>query len=157
HNRGNTTLTQVPTDLEKKGDFSKTLVADTAGNPTAALIYDPFNVVPYKTGILQRVPYPNAVTTAPNNRYGVYMAGFYPSPNHAPLDFRGGQNFQATVVQTVRRNNSTNRVDYQKGKLSLYGSGGISWSENLTPRFFGKSPLNGAPSLTNDKNPYGQI
>jgi hypothetical protein len=157
HNRGNTTLTQVPTALEQRGDFSQTLVRDLSGNPANVVIYDPFNVVEYKPGILQRIPYPNAATTAPNNQYGIYMAKFYPAPNREPLDFTGAQNFQAAVVQKIRRHNLNNRVDYQRGKISLYGSGGNYWADNVNPRFFGKSPLNGAPSVTRDKNPYGQV
>ena len=43
------------------------------------------------------------------------------------------------------------------GNHSIYGSGGFGWGQIVTPRPFGTSPFNGAPSITSDSNPYGQI
>jgi hypothetical protein len=66
-------------------------------------------------------------------------------------------NFQAYTVQTVRRHNLNNRIDFLRGKHSFYASGGISWAEIVSPRPFGKSPFNGAPGSQSDHNPYFQF
>ena len=43
------------------------------------------------------------------------------------------------------------------GKHSIYGSGGISYAEIVTPRPFGEAPFNDADGVRGDKNPYFQI
>ena len=60
-------------------------------------------------------------------------------------------------MTTVRRHSSNNRVDFRHAKHSIYGSGGISWAEILTPRPFGTAPFNDAAGIRGDKNPYFQI
>jgi hypothetical protein len=68
-NRGVTSLLTVPTDIERKGDFSNTFIRDTNGSPVPAQIYDPFSVTqlgPTSTS----APFPNA--TIPNpDKYAV--------------------------------------------------------------------------------------
>ncbi len=61
------------------------------------------------------------------------------------------------MVNTVRRQTLNNRVDYRLGKHSIYGSGGFDFGDVTQPRPFGNAPFNDAPTITNDRNPYGQI
>jgi len=156
HNRGSTTLTTVPTDLEKKGDFSQTNIRSATGQPTPAQIFDPFNVTQIGTNLYQRAAIPNAIIPNPNP-YALLMDSYYPEPNRAPDDAFNTNNFQGTVVTAVRRHSLNNRLDYKRGAHSIYGSGGLSYATITTPVLFGKAPFNNAPSLTKDKNPYGQI
>jgi hypothetical protein len=155
-NRGVTSLLTVPTDIERKGDFSNTFIRDTNGSPVPAQIYDPFSVTQLGPDLYQRTPFPNA--TIPNpDKYAVLMYGFYPSPNRTPDDAFQTNNYTAGTVNTTRRHSLNNRIDYRRGAHSFYASGGIGYGKILQPRPFGKSPFNGAPSETSDKNPYGQI
>ncbi len=85
------------------------------------------------------------------------MYGFYPLPNRTPDDVFSTNNFEASTVQTVRRHSSNNRVDFRWKNHSIYGSGGISYAEIVTPRPFGTAPFNDAPAIRADKNPYIQL
>ena len=156
HNVGIATLATVPTALERTGNFSQTLVADTSGNPIPVQIYDPFNVTLVGPQLYQRAPFPNAIIPNPS-QYALTMMSYYPLPNRTPTNFTGAQDFQSSTVETVRRHNTSNRIDYSRGKQSIYGSGGLEYANIANPRAFGKSPVNGAPAVTKDKNPYGQI
>ena len=146
----------VPTALERLGNFSQTLIRDEAGNPVPARIFDPFNVVQEGPDLYRRVEVPNAVITNPDP-FALRMLGFYPLPNRTPDDVYNLNNFESTIHQSVRRYSSNNRVDLRLGNHSLYGSGGISYAEIITPRAFGESPFNGADGIRGDKNPYVQI
>lgn len=156
HNRGIANLATVPTALERVGNFSQTQVRDQNGAAIPVQIYDPYNVTQTGTQLYERAPYPNA--TIPNpNPYALKMLSYYPLPNRTPDDFTGINNFQSSTVQTVRRHNLSNRVDYRIANHSIYGSGGLEYGKIETPRAFGESPVNGAPTTVKDKNPYGQI
>ncbi|HEX3879298.1 MAG TPA: carboxypeptidase regulatory-like domain-containing protein [Bryobacteraceae bacterium] len=156
HNVGIATLATVPTALERMGNFSQTLVADQSGNPIPVQIYNPYSVTMVGPQLYQRAPFPNAIIPNPSPA-ALLMMSYYPLPNRTPTNFTGAQNYQSTTVETVRRHNTSNRVDYVRGKQSFYGSGGLEYANVANPRPFGKSPVNGAPAVTKDKNPYGQI
>lgn len=155
-NSGNVTITTVPTALERVGNFSQTLIRDTSGQPVAAQIFNPFQVTQIGADLYQRMPFPNAIVTNPNPA-ALYMNSFYPDPNRTPDDVFNTNNFTATTVQTIRRHSMNNRVDFRWKNHSIYGSGGLGYGEVTSPRPFGESPFNGAPSRTRDKNPYAQI
>ncbi|HXA52318.1 MAG TPA: TonB-dependent receptor [Candidatus Acidoferrum sp.] len=158
-NRGVTNLSTVPTDLERNGNFSQTLIRETTGLPVAAAIFNPFSVVQQGPDLFQRTPYPNAIVTNDSPAFGaaVYMDSFYPKANRTPDDVYNTNNYSSSTIQTVRRQSLNNRLDYRWGKQSIYGSGGFGYGNVVTPRAFGTAPFNGAPNLTSDKNPYGQI
>src|SRR5713226_8567538 len=82
-NRGVTSLLTVPTDIERKGDFSKTFIRDTNGAAVPAQIYDPFSVTQLGPDLYQRTPFSNAVipNNSPAYAAAVYMNSFYPKPN----------------------------------------------------------------------------
>jgi trimeric autotransporter adhesin len=155
-NQGVVTLTTVPTALERIGDFSKTFIRDESGQPVAAQIFNPFQVTQLGPNLYQRAPYPNAIVTNPHPA-ALLMNSFYPLPNRAPDDVFNTNNFTITKVQTIRRHSLNNRVDFKWRNHSIYGSGGFGYGEVQTPRPFGESPFNGAPSRTRDRNPYLQI
>ncbi|HET7218140.1 MAG TPA: TonB-dependent receptor [Vicinamibacterales bacterium] len=151
-----TSLMTVPTALERVGNFSQTLKPDENGNPIPVRIYDPFNVTQINADLYRRAEIPNAII--PNaNPYAVRMFSYYPLPNRTPDDVYNANNFESTTTTTVRRHSNNNRVDLKLGSHSIYGSGGISYAEIITPRPFGEAPFNDAPGVRSDKNPYIQI
>jgi len=158
-NSGSTVLSTVPTALEKIGDFSKTLTRETTGLPVPAQVFNPYSVVRQGPDLFQRLPYPNAIIPNDSPAYAaaVYMDSFYPAANRTPDDVYNTNNYSSTVVKEIRSRRLNNRLDYKLANHSIYFSGGFGWGQIITPRAFGTSPFNGAPNLTKDSNPYGQI
>src|SRR6266404_2629124 len=154
-NQGQNFLSTVPTDLERVGNFSKTFI-NVGGVATPAQVYNPFSVTQLATDLYQRAPFPNAIIPNPNP-YAVHMYSFYPLPNRTPDDVYNTNNYASSVVNTVRRHTLNNRIDYRLGRHSIYGSGGFDFGDITQPRPFGKAPFNNAPTVTNDRNLYGQI
>lgn len=155
-NQGVANLATVPTMLERVGNFSQTMIRDASGAPVAAQLYDPWSVTQLGTDLYQRTPIPNAIIPHPDP-YGLTMYSYYPEPNRTPDDAFNTNNFSSGTVNTIRRHNLNNRVDYRLGNHSIYGSGGFYYGEVIRPRPFGVAPLNDAPTETKDKNPYAQI
>jgi hypothetical protein len=156
NNQVSTQLMTVPTALERVGNFSQTFIRDEAGNPVPARIFDPWNVVQMGPDLFRRLEFPNAIIPNPDP-FAVRIYGYYPLPNRTPDDAFNTNNFEATTEQTIRRHSSNNRVDFRYGKHSIYGSGGISYAEIITPRPFGQAPFNDVDGVRGDKNPYFQI
>ena len=138
-----TSLLTVPTALERVGNFSQTFIRDENGNPVPARIFDPFNVTQINSDLYRRAEIPNAIIPNPDP-YAVRMYSYYPLPNRTPEDVFNTNNFESTTTQTVRRHSSNNRVDFKWKDHAIYGSGGISYAEIVTPRPFGTAPFNDA-------------
>jgi hypothetical protein len=136
-----TSLLTVPTALERVGNFSQTFIRDESGNPVRARVFDPFRVTQLGPDLYQRAEFPNAIISNPDP-YALRMYSFYPLPNRTPDDVFNTNNFESSVVQTVRRHSSNNRISY---------------AEIVTPRPFGTAPFNDAPAIRGDKNPYVQV
>ena len=85
---------RVPTDLERKGDFSQTMVADNSGKPVPVQIFDPFSALPYQGSptVFIRQPYPGNVVTNPD-RFGVKTLQSYPLANNPPTDAFSNNNY----------------------------------------------------------------
>jgi len=156
NNQTSTALMTVPTALERVGNFSQTFIRDESGNPVRARIFDPFNVVQEGPDLYRRVEIPNAILPNPDP-YALRMFAYYPQPNRTPEDVYNTNNFESTTTTTVRRHSANNRVDFKQGAHSIYGSGGISWAEIITPRPFGAAPFNDADGIRGDSNPYLQL
>jgi hypothetical protein len=84
HNRAVDYLKTVPTDLEKKGDFSQTLV-NVSGVPTPVKIYDPFSVTNIGTNLYRRAMIPNAIISRPDP-YALKLFSYFPAANRTPQD-----------------------------------------------------------------------
>ena len=118
-------------------------------------MYNPFGVTNWPRTCIN-VRFPNAITPNPNP-YAVHMYSFYPEPNRTPDDPSNVNNYASSEVNTVRRHTLNNRVDFKHGKHSIYGSGGFDYGDVSQPRPFGTAGFNDAPTITKDRNPYGQI
>jgi trimeric autotransporter adhesin len=162
HSTPDTYLGKVPSDLERQGDFSQTMIPDVNGNPVAVHIYNPFTATPYQgsTTIFQRQIYPGGVVTNPNP-YGLKLLQGYPEPNHTPSDAFGDNNYSFTGNSPEVRDSLNARVDYRLGaRQSLYVTGGLSEGSSTPPNQWGpQSPFVNMnwPGLTTDDNPYGAI
>ena len=155
-NQGVNYLSTVPTALERVGNFSQTLIKSATGTPVPAQLYNPFSVVQIANNLYQRAPYPNAIIPNPNS-YAVHIYSLYPIPNRTPTDVFNTNNYGSSVINTVRTDTLNNRIDYKHGMHSIYGSGGFDFGTITQPRPFGSKGFNDAPSITSDRNPYGQI
>ncbi len=156
---------RVPTALERKGDFSQTLVPDANGNPIPVQVFDPYSAVPYQgsSSVFIRQIYPGAVITNADP-YGLKILQAYPLPNHTPSDaFQTNNYFFQGSVPTVRNNLAT-RLDYRMGdRQSLYLSGGLqngsmgavnAWGEN---KYGFYNNANGQSTPRSDDTPYAMV
>lgn len=112
-------VSTVPTDLERTGDFSRTLTP--GGAPR--LIYDPVTTqFDAATSTVTRTPFPNNII--PSNRLnatGVKLLGDLWKPNRAGDDLSGVNNFKNAYAWWVKYYNLSDRVDYNiSDNLRLY-------------------------------------
>jgi hypothetical protein len=135
-------LVTVPTALQRNGDFSQTVISGTNGVPTPVTIWDPDNIVGEpNTNVYQRAPYPNNVIPNPSP-YALKIMSIYPLPNRTPSDAFGDNNFFTQGKRTFSRSSNNSRMDYHRGRQSIYMSGGVSIGSITTP-----SPYSGANSV----------
>jgi hypothetical protein len=155
-------LATVPTEKERQGDFSSTMVRDNNGNPAPVNIFDPYSSKPYQgsSTIVERSPYPNNIITNPDP-YGLKIAQAYPLPNQAPTDAFGHNNYSFSGTIPIVRNSLATRVDYRPtDKHSVYFSAGKSFGSFTPPNRWGDDNafVNIAmPGVTSDSNPYGAV
>ncbi|HWC95942.1 MAG TPA: carboxypeptidase regulatory-like domain-containing protein [Candidatus Sulfopaludibacter sp.] len=154
-NQGQNYLQTVPTDLERVGNFSQSMLSN-AGAFVPVQVFNPFSVTQLGTDLYQRAPFPNAIITNANP-YTVHIYSFYPKPNRTPDDPTNVNNFASSEVNTIRQHRLNNRIDFKSGRHSIYGSGGFDYGDISQPRPFGTAGFNDAPTITKDRNPYGQI
>ena len=162
HNTAADWLATVPTPQQKKGDFSQTLV-NVNGVPTPVQLFDAFNVVQMATNLYQRVPIPNSVIPTPNAA-ALKLYSYYPDPNRAPSDAYNSNNYFHRGLQTTDKNDVNARIDYQRGRQSFYGTGGIHSGSINTPQpwgdnnpFYNSPTSGGIAPIVSDKNPYAGI
>ena len=103
----NSQLTSVPTDLEKQGDFSQSLVH---GLP--AEIYDPATST-LVNGVVTRQQFPgNKIPGARFDPLAKIYSGFFPEANNTPLPGTNNQNnYRYSVNSPSSDDNWTGRLD----------------------------------------------
>jgi hypothetical protein len=109
----NTFHAYVPTDAEKRGDFSQWL-AEHPGDPRF-VIYNPFTFDPETQ---TRQPYPNNVISSPNPIALEYLSHF-PAPNgyRSPLADEGDyNNYEGRTTNGIDNDNYSLRIDYNFGR-----------------------------------------
>ena len=89
----------VPTDLERKGDFSKSIGPD--GNPLQ--VFDPVTHQQYQGNVIPQTSL---------NPIGLAIAAVYPHPNLAAASF-GTNNYNGTDVLKDRADESIYKLDHQ--------------------------------------------
>jgi hypothetical protein len=130
---------RVPTDLERKGDFSQTLVQDNNGNLVPVQIFDPFSVngpgqmrTQYANNLIPAFGTPGSPITA----VGQALANAYPEPT-GPVDPNSGSNFNKGVVNTSPYLQFDAKIDHQLSeKTHLSGRYSQQNSSFTNPGFF---------------------
>lgn len=151
----------VPTDLQRQGNFSQTMVSSASGTPTPATIYNPFTAVAVPgTGdqVFQRQLYAGGIVTNPDP-YGLLYLTAFPEPNHAPSDPFGDNNYYYSGSGTTNRNDLNARLDVRLGKNALYASGGLQNGTTSGINTWGNGPWYNMswPGDITDENPYAAI
>lgn len=122
-------VTSVPTELERRGDFSATRFLAAAG-PTAISIFDP--ATSRVSGTMRvRDPFPdNAIPASRINAISRRLVDQYPQANRQGSSVTGRQNFLYQGLRTYSRDVFTSRVDhYVSDRHRVFGR--FSWQENL--------------------------
>ena len=174
HNYGSGSNQHVPTALERVGDFGSSYISGSNGQPTPIEIFNPFNVTAVNSNLYQRAEYPKS-TNCTSNPAGSYGCGDiitnpsavgltilknYPLPNATPTDPYGTNNFVTTLVNTISQYTMNNRIDYKRGRHSIYGSGGFDRGTIVNPSNYGSASVKGFNDvgiITFDRNIYAQI
>ncbi len=105
---GFTRILTVPTEPQRRGDFSQTLNA----RGQLIRIYDPATTRTVGNQVV-RDPFPGNVI--PSNRIDPVarqLIAFWPLPNRPPVNVAGAQNFAGTRARKFIRDNVTGRVDH---------------------------------------------
>jgi len=147
-----TNVSNVPTALQRSGDFSQTF----NNNGTLATIFNPFTTRtnPAGAGFI-RDPFPgNRIPTNMFDPVGTKIISFYPAANTTGDPLTNARNF-AAAGKTVTSNDRVDvRIDWAKSeKLTLFGRVTKAWQENIAPVYFG----NGADTNFSDVNPRHQV
>lgn len=105
---GSVRTLNVPTELQKAGDFSQTYNA----RRVQVLVYDPATSRS-EGGSVLRDPFPaNRIPAARMDPVALKILPFYPSPNRAPDDIAGANNFRANNVTALTRDNYVVKIDH---------------------------------------------
>ena len=109
----------MPTDLEKTGDFSKSLNA----NGALRTIYDPYTTTINAAGAVTRTPFAgNLVPASRFDPVGLRVMKDLLSPNRTPDNVTGLNNFSDVTTQRWNYWNLSDKVDwYVNDKLRVYG------------------------------------
>ncbi len=84
------TISTIPTALQRSGDFSQTFAA----NGAPVIIYDPATLTTLGDGTRQRTAFPgNRIPTSQQNAVGAAVLGFYPAANLAGNPVTNASNY----------------------------------------------------------------
>lgn len=104
----------VPTEAERRGDFSQSIINYQNGQPVYARIFDMFNGHQDAQGNWIRPEFPNA--TISNGQQVALMRNYlnlWPLPNHAPdANTSSTNNFYAIIKSTRPTDRETFRLDH---------------------------------------------
>jgi hypothetical protein len=119
-------VSTVPTDLQRKGDFSQTYTRLTNREPAAITIYDP-QTTRTVSGALRRDPFPGNVI--PANRFdpvALQLLAFYPLPNAVSDPITNVNNLRLAYKDPVYDNGYVVRVDHHiSSRHQIFGR--YSW------------------------------
>lgn len=147
-----TNISNVPTALQRAGDFSETRNAAGVVSP----IFDPFSTVPNPDGPgFVRTQFPgNRIPASRFDPVAMKVIQLFPQGNTAGDAFTNTRNFVA-AGKTVTTNDRVDvRIDWAKSeKMTMFGRLTKAWQENVAPQYFG----NGADTNFSDVNPRHHV
>lgn len=122
--QGSPRIATVPTELERRGDYSQTRTATAALIP----IYDPATTRRDAAGVLLRDAFPNNII--PSSRLDPVAKNvlqLIPIPNRTPSNaFTNSQNYQTEIVPTTDSRQYHGRVDHRFSNANSFFAR-ISW------------------------------
>jgi hypothetical protein len=143
----------VPTDLQRKGDFSQTF------NPDGSLqqIYDPRNCMSQGVGLpCMRTPIAgNNLTTLPADPIGLALLKLYPEPTPGLGDpVTGLNNYRAATISNTTQNQFDLKLDHHfNDKRWISGRYSYWHNDSATPFVAGSGSFNdGMSSFTTGNN-----
>jgi hypothetical protein len=131
---GVSTLTTLPTTLQRSGDFSAT--KNSAGQ--LINIYDPLTTVATGTNTYARSPFPN--NRIPDNRIDPVsrkLVTFYPTPNLPGDPVSGVNNFFTAAGATNLADQYNTRIDHVLARHRLFGRYSYNNAERGAANYFG--------------------
>ncbi|MDZ4801579.1 MAG: carboxypeptidase-like regulatory domain-containing protein [Bryobacteraceae bacterium] len=141
--RGDTFLGTVPTELQRKGDFTQTLTQ----RGQQIVIYDPdtTRVDPANPARFIRTAFPGNVLPASRiNPIGAKMAAYYPLPNTTGDPLTGTNNFVNNAARAIEQANFGSRVDHNMGQAwRMFGRFSVNRSTLAQPDTFGNPATSG--------------
>lgn len=127
-----TSITTLPTAMERAGDFSNTRNA----NGSLSTIYDPFSYRPNPNGAgFARDAFPgNRIPASLFDPAGVRAVALYPEPTGPGDPFTQTRNYQRTGKSTNLSDKTDIRVDWAKSeKHTFYGRYSRAWRQKGNP------------------------
>jgi len=176
HNFATSELLSVPTALERKGDFGSTNVSGINGLPVPLQLFNPFSVTAINSNLYQRTEFPTSTNCTSNpfvgaavgcgdvipnpSPVGLAILSEYPLPNAPPINAYDGNNYSTSIVNTTSQYLLNNRVDWKRGRHSVYVTAGLQWDTINQPNSFGAGNVanfNDVGLVTADRNYYSQL
>ena len=124
----------VPTDLQRKGDFSQTYTYDLNGNPVLQQIFNPLSIA---NGI--RAPFKrNIIPPEMLDPLALNVMKLYPEPNVPGDPVSGTNNFRTNVASTSEGYQYDIKLDFMaSAKHHISGRYSMSHNVSQTPLVFG--------------------
>jgi hypothetical protein len=115
HDSAVTTLSRVPTELERQGDFTQTFVRTSTGAFVPVQLYDPFSTRanPGGTGFVRTAFSSAALPGGRLDPVALRAIQDYPLPNRSPDDPTGRNNFISSAGTISDSNQYNARLDHQ--------------------------------------------
>lgn len=140
-----TGLLTVPTDAERRGDFSN------YRNPQGQLItiYNPFDTFTDATGAIKRRPFPgNIVPLSMQHPISRRVIEYYPAPNTQGVQFTNQNNWFGQGVNSSKNNQTDQKIDWNiSEKNRINGRYSAAWGKSSPANLFGNAanPFNTGP------------
>ncbi len=119
-----TVLARVPTELERRGDFSQTLIRNSSGQSVPVRLFDPATARanPSGSGFVRDAFATSVIPIGRFDPVALKALQFYPLPNRTPDDVTGTNNYIGTPRIVTDSNQYTVRLDHQLNeKNKLFG------------------------------------
>ena len=137
---------RVPTDLERKGDFSQTIVSDDNGNPAPVKLYNPLLPLDIN-GQRQLIP-SSVIPEGMKDLVGKALVNAYPLAT-GPVDPSTQTNFHKNLISTNPTRQFDIKIDHQlTATTHLAGRYSQNHNPSVTPRVF----FDGEHSIVETRN-----
>ena len=145
-----TSISSMPTDLERSGDFSQTFNA----NGSLSGIFNPFSTRPNATGTgFIRDAFPgNRIPASLIDPVGIKTVALYPGVTNAGDPFTHARNYSASGKGSTKSDRSDIRIDWARSeKHSMYWRLSKAWRQdglpapNVFPNLTGTGNISGNP------------